>query len=200
MLKNNKSHQILILSSIIILTIFFGGTSCKKKSVPKPRGYFRIDLPEKEYQLFDSTCPYTFEYPVYSKIVPDSGYNTEPCWINILYPAYNANIHVSYKKIDNNLNDMIEDAHKLVYKHTIKADAINEEMFRNYGEKVYGILYDIHGDAASSLQFWLTDSTNNYLRGALYFMVEPEPDSLAPVIAFIKEDITHMIETMNWKK
>jgi len=95
---------------------------------------------------------------------------------------------------------MVEDAHSLVYKHTIKADAINEEMFQNSEKNVFGVLYDIHGDAASSVQFWLTDSTDHYLRGALYFMVEPAEDSLAPVIAFIKKDIIHLIETMNWKK
>ncbi len=198
--KNDSIPTILFLLTLLLLGSMFGGTACKKQIFPKPRGYFRIDLPQKNYQLFDSVCPYSFEYPVYSRIEADIDLNTEPCWINIFYPAYNANIHISYKKIYNNLDEMIEDAHTLAYKHTIKADAINEEMFQNPEEKVFGILYDIQGDAASSTQFWLTDSTNHYLRGALYFMVEPAEDSLAPVIAFIKDDIIHLIETMSWKE
>lgn len=193
--KKTYFHIILILSLAGILC----HTGCKEKNIPKPHGYFRIDLPAKQYHLFDSAYPYSFEYPVYSKIVPDSGYNTEPYWINVKYPGYNANIHISYKMINNNLSDMTEDAHKLAYKHTIKADAINEEMYQNYEQDVYGILYDIRGNTASSVQFWLTDSTKHYLRGALYFMAEPEEDSLAPVIDFIRDDITHMIETMKWK-
>ena len=178
MKKNNSTLTILFLLIFIILGNLFGGTACKKQAVPKPRGYFRIDLPQKNYQLFDSACPYSFEYPVYSRIAADTDFNTELCWINIFYPAYNANIHISYKQIINNLDEMVEDAHVLAYKHTIKADAINEEMFQNPEKKVFGILYNIHGDAASSAQFWLTDSTNHYLRGALYFMVEPAEDSL----------------------
>jgi len=200
MKKNNRISTILFLLTLLILGSLFSGTACKKQTFPKPRGYLRIDLPQKNYRLFDSVCPYSFEYPVYSRIEADTDFNTEPCWINIFYPAYNAKIHISYKQIYNNLDEMVEDAHVLAYKHTIKADAINEEMFQNPEKNVFGILYDIHGDAASSAQFWLTDSTDHYLRGALYFMAEPAEDSLAPVIAFIKEDIIHLIETLNWKE
>ncbi len=195
-----KISGIPVLFISFLLAFLLSGSACKKQTIPKPHGYFRIDLPQKNYRLFDSACHYTFEYPFYSKITADTDLNSEPCWINISYPEYNANIHISYKQVNGNLEEMIEDAHVLVYKHTIKADAINEDFYQNEENRVYGILYDIRGDAASSVQFWLTDSTYHYLRGALYFMTEPDEDSLAPVIAFIKEDIVHLIETVNWKK
>ncbi|MCK5169644.1 MAG: gliding motility lipoprotein GldD, partial [Bacteroidales bacterium] len=114
-------------------------------------------------------------------------------------PDLNGKIHISYKTIDNNLNQILEDTRKLVYKHTIKADAINEKMFIKPEKKVYGILYEIEGNAASPMQFFLTDSINHYLRGALYFNVEPNKDSLAPVLDFVREDIIVLIESFEWK-
>ncbi len=183
--------------AIIGLIILSG---CKRKYTPKPRGYFRIDLPEKEYQKLDSFYPYKFEYPEYAIIKRDSSSVSEKYWINIEYPDLNGKIHISYKAINNNnLSQILEDTRKLVYKHTIKADAINEKMFIKPEKKVYGILYEIEGNAASSMQFFLTDSTNHYLRGALYFNVEPNKDSLAPVLDFVKEDIIVLIESFEWR-
>jgi gliding motility-associated lipoprotein GldD len=179
---------------LVIFSIFvFSG--CKKKYTPKPRGYYRIDLPEKEYQKLEGDYPYTFIYPVYTLIKKDSS----KYWINIEYPEVNGIIHISYLPIKNNLNQIIEDTRKLAYKHTIKADAINERMFIKPEKGVYGILYEIEGNAASSVQFFLTDSINHYLRGALYFNIEPNRDSLAPVLDFVKEDITALIESFEWK-
>jgi len=181
----------------IIGLIILGG--CKRKYTPKPRGYFRIDFPEKKYQKLDSFYPYKFEYPKYVIITQDSSSVSEKYWINIEYPDLNGKIHISYKAIDNNLNQILEDTRKLVYKHTIKADAINEKMFIKPEKKVYGILYEIEGNAASSMQFFLTDSINHYLRGALYFNTEPNKDSLSPVLDFVREDIIVLIESFEWK-
>ena len=182
--------------TIIGLLILSG---CKKKYTPKPRGYFRIDLPEKKYQKLDSIYPYKFEYPIYTIIKNDNSSLSEEYWINIEYPKLNGKIHVSYKTINNNINQILEDTRTLAYKHSIKADAIHEKMFIKPEKKVYGILYEIEGNAASSMQFFLTDSIKHYLRGALYFNVEPNKDSLAPILDFVKEDIIVLIESFEWK-
>ena len=174
-------------------------SGCKRNYTPKPRGYFRIDLPEKNYTHFDTTFPYTFDYPVYTKVTEDKTKAAEKYWINIEYPGLNGKIHISYKDINNNIEQILEDTRKLAYKHTIKADAINERMFIKPEKNVFGILYEIEGNAASSVQFFLTDSTDHYLRGALYFNVAPNKDSLAPILNFVKEDIIRMIESLEWK-
>lgn len=180
----------------IILIII---TSCQKEYTPRPRGYFRIDLPEKNYGESPDILPYSFEFPTKSLIVRNRKEEIQQYWINIEYPQYKATIYISYKEIDNNLNEYINDSREFVYKHTIKADAILEDVFINDVKKVYGIKYDIKGNAASNTQFFITDSTHNFIRGALYFSVTPNKDSIAPVLAYINEDIVHLIETFEWK-
>jgi gliding motility-associated lipoprotein GldD len=191
-MRSRHYHMINLLLVLLLL-------ACQQSNTPKPRGYLRIDFPAKEYVLFDSVCPYAFEYPTYGKIVPDTDYNTEPCWINIEFPDFDGKIHISYKDVNQNLNDFIEDSRTLTYKHTIKADAIKETVYTNPERAVYGILYDIKGNAASSLQFYLTDSNAHFVRGSLYFNVQPDQDSLAPVISFFREDIIHLVESFAWK-
>ena len=182
---------------LLLPAVLLTASSCSN-GTPKPRGHFRIDLPEKEYTLFDSICPFTFEYPVYGTIASEPGL-TNPCWFNIEFGQYSGKIHLSYIRVADNLSQLTEDAHKLAYKHTIKADAINERYWENPQKRVYGTLYYIAGNAASSLQFYLTDSTDHYLRGALYFNATPEKDSLKPVIDFFSEDVIHLVETLEWK-
>ncbi len=182
---------------IIILTvIIFGSFSCGKSYSPKPNGYFRIDFPEKKYIKYNNDYPYKFEIPDYS-IVED--YNKDSAWINIFYPKNKAKIHLTYKQINNNVSSYLEDTRNFVYKHTIKADAISETPYLNYKSNVYGILYDIKGNAASAINFFVTDSSTHFLRGALYFNTRPNKDSLAPVISFIRDDIVHLMETLEWK-
>jgi gliding motility-associated lipoprotein GldD len=174
-------------------------TGCHKNYTPKPRSYFRIDFPEKKYVSYHSEgCPYSFEVPVYAKVVPFEGRMAEPCWINIEFPGYKGVLHITYKTISNNLSSYVEDIHTLAYKHSIKADDIIEKPFYYPERKVNGILYDIRGNTASSLSFFVTDSTRNFLSGALYFNVIPNKDSLAPVIQFFSADVQHLIETINW--
>jgi gliding motility-associated lipoprotein GldD len=187
------------------LYFFFGLilflNSCGSDYMPKPRGYFRIDFPKKEYRPFDTTFPFTFEYPVYAGISADSSKMAEPYWFNIRYKPFNAQLHISYKVIRGNLETYLEDAHVLVNKHIPKANAISQKQYVNASEKVYGLVYEIKGtDAASAYQFYLTDSTKNFVRGALYFNMVPNNDSLSPVILFLKSDIEHMINTFRWKK
>lgn len=180
---------------IFVLTI-----SCHQDYVPKPHGYFRIDFQEKKYHSFDSTAlPYKFDIPDYGKALPDHDRLAEPYWINLKVPAHKAEVHISYKKVEKNLAKLLEDSRTLAYKHTIKADAINERIFINPEKKVYGTIYMIDGNAASPLQFYLTDSTKNFLRGALYIREVPNIDSLRPVIDFLTPDVIRLIETTEWK-
>ena len=182
-----------------ILFIFIASCSNKNQTTPKPRGYFRIDLPKKQYQDLQINCPYSFKYPEYAEIIQDPGQDGNPCWINIHIPRFKGNIHISYKNIKNNIKQYTEDSRKLAYKHTLKAEAIKEEMHKAPERNVYGILYKIKGDVASPMQFFVTDSTRHFLRGSLYFRTEPNKDSLAPIVKFIEEDIKHLIETLHWK-
>lgn len=184
----------------VIITSFF--LSCKNEYTPKPKGYFRIDFPENEYVYFKNEFPYSFEFSKFAEI---DIYNRDSLWINIEYPQYMAKIHISYKVIDNkaensNIFKYLEESRKLVYKHTIKADAIGEIPWIDTEKKVYGILYDIKGNAASPINFVLTDSTDHFFRGALYFFVEPNKDSLAPVVEYIRKDIIRLIESFEWEE
>jgi len=203
-----KSLQISLINrraftvGYMVLLIFLS-ISCEPNYTPLPPAYFRIDLPEKEYQIFDSIYPYRFVYPTYGKIVPDTHSNAEPWWANISFPEFNATLHLSYKSIndENSLNTYIEDGRNFVNRHIPKASGFQEKLFNNEENDVYGILYEIHGkEAASPLQFFVTDSTKHFLRGSLYFNTTPNNDSLAPVIDFLKHDIQIMIESMEWTR
>ena len=181
---------------IVFLAMLF---SCKPTYYPKTHGYIRTDYPKKEYRLFDSAYPYTFEIPVYSKIDRDSSYGAEKYWSDWNFPEFKATVFISYKIIKNNLNEYEEDTRKLVYKHTIKAAEIEPIIWNNEDENVYGILYDIRGNVASQVQFYLTDSIKHFVRGSFYFNCIPNKDSLAPSLKFLRKDIDRMIETFKWK-
>jgi gliding motility-associated lipoprotein GldD len=169
-------------------------------TMPRRKGYFRIALPEKQYTTYSEECPFTFEYPVYAKVVKDTEPGAQPCWLNVVYPAFHAKLYLSYKVVNGNLDKYLEESRSFAVKHEVKASAINEKDWTNASAKVYGLIYDIEGNAASNMQFYLTDSTTNFIRGALYFYSIPNKDSLAPVVNFLKEDIVHMVETFHWKK
>ncbi|MFW6222052.1 MAG: gliding motility lipoprotein GldD [Bacteroidota bacterium] len=184
---------------LMLLLFFLGLFACKESFTPKPLGYHRVEFPEKSYQAYEGDCPFRFQYPDYAELRPDKGKKAEPCWMNMEFPGYQGTVHISYKKINNNLDEYIEDSRNFAYKHSVKADAINEKRIYKPGDDVYGLVYNIEGDAASSLQFFLTDSSRHFIRGALYFRTEPNKDSLRPVIQFFSKDIHYMIETFSWK-
>ena len=184
---------------LLIIAVFLA-FSCKRKVNPKPLAYFRMSFPEHEYQTYNTdTCPYTFEYPVYSNITMANDIEYHPCWIDINFPQYKAHIHITLRKIDNNLDSLLEDSHTLVYKHVIKADAIEARDYADDSLHVFATIFDIEGNAASPLQFRITDSTKFFVHGSLYFRVRPNSDSLAPAVDFAKKDVIHLIETWKWK-
>jgi len=192
-------HFKWLIATIVALSILAAFSACSRPSIPKPRGYFRIDFPEKTYKPFASAFPYRFMYPDYGYIEPDPSAIAEKYWINIHFPKHKARIHLSYKDARGRLDSLIEDTYKLTYKHVQKADGINERIFSNDSAKVYGILYQVKGNAASSWQFYVTDSSRHFLRGALYFSATPNKDSLAPAIDFFGQDLIYLMETVRWK-
>ncbi len=184
--------------SFVLLIIFL--TACGKSSVPRPYGYFRVDLPSHTYVHYSSVdIPYVFDKSDIA-IINTHSVDNKKFWIDIFYPQLNATIYCSYFKIDNNLNELSEDSRKFVYQHTVRADGISEKVFNNPEKEVYGILYELKGNTASSTQFVLTDSVKHFLRGALYFDNVPNKDSIAPMNDFIKKDIVRLMESLEWKK
>lgn len=196
-----KSIQVLLF---FLLCFLF---ACNTNYVPKPRGYPRIEFPEKAYIAFDpADCPFSFEYPVYANITRDSlhldAIMEDPCWLNISIPSLLGTIHMSYKKLGerNKLEDLLDDTHFMTFKHVVKAEFIDQGYISNRENDLYGLYYEVGGNAASPFQFYLTDSLSHFVRGALYFYTTPNADSLKPVIEFVRKDIDHLISTFHWKQ
>jgi gliding motility-associated lipoprotein GldD len=189
------------LLSILCLLNAFSLCGCMGNTdySPKKQGYFRIALPERKYVTYKAECPFVFDYPEYADISRDSGAGAHSCWLNLVFPRFRCNVYMSYLTIDTNLQAYTEECRKFILKHEIKASEINERDVVNRNDKIYGKIFDIEGNAASNMQFYLTDSTQNFIRGALYFYAVPNKDSLEPVVTFVKEDINHLIETFRWR-
>lgn len=185
--------------AMLVVALLILSSSCKDSYTPKPTGYLKISYPEKAYAIYSDQEFYQFEIPAYSVVEIDSGPRSEDGWVNVQIPQLNGTIHLSYKAVDGQLNALITDCRELVYKHTVKAHGIEETPFIHRDQKRFGMVYDLKGDVASAVQFFITDSTDHFLRGSLYFNTRPNRDSLNPVIEFMREDILHMIETTQWK-
>lgn len=198
----NKGSDLGKVVSIVFLmaTLGLGLISCEEEAyTPKPRSFFRIDLPHHEYQQSELSCPFTFEYST-SSIVNTKETEGQPCWFNLLYPKLNATVHFTYFDVDqDSIFKYAEDARSFAMKHTVKADDIEESIIYDTSANIYGTIYDFEGSVASNYQFFITDSTQHFLRGAMYFNALPNPDSLAPAEAYIKQDLLHLIESFSWK-
>ncbi|WP_133274195.1 gliding motility lipoprotein GldD [Hymenobacter radiodurans] len=190
--------------SAVLLFVGASLTSCTSSGgdyTPKPKGYNRIDLPPHTYQQLPSGRPYTFEYSQHARILRDSSYLAQPNWINIYYPKLGANVQITYTNVQQNpklYNKMMEDARKLTSKHQIKASAIDESIMQTpSGMKV--AVFELAGDVPSQFQFYTTDSTKHFFRGALYFPIATANDSLAPIIDYVKKDIVQMLNTLKYQ-
>ena len=192
-----KRSRLLVISIMtVIITVISSGCS---NDVPRPRGYFRIELPEKNYVKFDNdSFPYLFDY-AYVATLERKATKDEPYWVDVVYPRLNARIYCSYKHVDSNFREVNEDARSFVYKHTIKADDITEQPYVDDSAKVYALLYELKGNTASAIQFVATDSVKHFFRGALYFNNTPNQDSVAPVREYIREDIIRLLESLRWR-
>lgn len=196
-MKTNK--PIVLIATLIIALI---AVSCENESsyLPKPRGYFRIDLPEKAYSKVDTIEKYSFECPQYALVTPDPYSPEEKNWVNVEMPQFKGSIHLTHKPVDGNLGEYLEDVHTMVTKHLQKANGVRDSLIANDEHHVYGLFIEMDGKGvATPMQFYLTDSTRNFVRGALYFNFKPDNDSMQPVINFIREDIDHIINTFEWK-
>ena len=201
MKKNNYSF---ITSPLFLSLLVFVLFSCNSPYVPKPKGYYTIPLPKKEYRVFNEPgYPYTFEYPVYAEIKKDSSFFGEapenPWWINMNFLQFKGRLYITYKSVGKNAIDkLVNDAFNMTNKHTVKASAIDDSLIST-PNNIHGMFFKVNGDVATANQFFLTDSTTHFLRGALYFETTPNQDSLRPVNDFLVTDIQHLIASFKWK-
>lgn len=209
------------LRLFVCLISFFFFTGCNSPFTTKKTGYFRIDFPERAYRSFDEPgYPYSFQYPVYAEIARDSTYfdTGDPYWINIDFPSFNGKVFMSYKQVGgysiykvktpdgkykdsasvNEFAKLVNDAYNLSYKNDIKAYSIEDSVMHT-PLGLSGVYFSLSGNVATAHQFFLSDTTKHFLRGALYFNVAPNEDSLAPVNRFLQVDLKHIINTMEWK-
>ncbi len=200
-MKNQLKAKSVFIAFYSMLCLY----SCNSNYTFKPRGYYKIDFPEKEYQEFNQPgYPFSFEYPTYATIAKDTSFFEEkpenPYWLNIDFPQLSGRIYISYKEVGkNNIDSLVNDAFTMSYKqHTYKATAI-EPMALITANNISGIYFTLSGNTATANQFFLTDSTKNFIRGALYFDATPNEDSLSTVNAFLKKDLEHLINTLKWK-
>jgi gliding motility-associated lipoprotein GldD len=187
-----KTPAVAGVAFILLVCVACGGTY-----TPKPRAYMRIDLPtSKDYRVFDSLpYPYTFEYPAYSRITPDA----QKYWLNVEFPAQNSTVYLSYNS-NISLDSNIAAALFFVEKHFAKSTGIEQISYNDFDNRVFGTVFYIKGrDVASTMQFYLTDSTRRFIRGSFYINARPNNDSLSPVIDLIQDDIRHLIQTFRWK-
>ncbi len=203
MIRITRKHFPWLYCAIVILSLSL--FSCNSDySVGKKKGYFRISFPEKKYQLFNQPgYPYTFEYPVYANVIRDTTFFEDKAgdwWINIDIPRFEGRIHVSYKPInaENSFDSLVSDGFKMAFKqHVDVSTGINDSLMQT-PNGVEGIYFSLGGNTATANQFFLTDSTRHFLRGALYFNAAPNADSLGIVNEFLKEDLKHLINTLRW--
>ena len=190
----------------IFLATIIGGVavmavSCNRDFLPKPLGYNRIDLPAAEYRTSPDSLPYQFEYSQHAKLLDDTSAISERYWVEIYYPTLKANIHLTYKELHRDrklLQEFLNDAYTLTAKHQIKSSGIDEVIIVTPSKKT-AVIAELEGEVPSQFQFVMTDSTENFLRGALYFNTKVANDSLAPAIEFMKKDIMHLINSLSWK-
>ena len=169
--------------------------SCKDEVLPKPKAMLRLDYPTAEYTQTVSDCVYTFDQNTLSNIKAN-----EDCSLVLDYPMMNGSIYLTYKPVKNNLDTLLVDAQKLSYEHVVKADNIVEQPFINQEDGVYGMFYEVSGNAASQSQFYVTDSINHFVTGSLYFYAKPNYDSILPAAMYLQNDIRRIMESLRWKK
>ena len=178
----------LLVSAIFLM-------SCGEETLPKPKGYLSLEYPEKTYKKENLNKPYTFEIAQIAKAK-----NLPKNWMKVEYPSLKASVDITYRPIEGNLRELLIESEKLVFEHAIKADQITAPVeYANPNAKVYGSLYQILGNAASQVQFHATDSSKHFLKGSLFFYTKPNYDSILPAVEYIKKDMIHMMETLEWK-
>jgi gliding motility-associated lipoprotein GldD len=196
-IKNHSGKPLVFVVALMVILI-----SCEQNYLPKPLGYNRLELPAKEYRSLPDSLPFNFEYSTSAKLLDDTTAISERYWIEIYYPTLKSNIHITYKSLGNDqklLKEFLNDAYVLTSKHQVKAYSIDEVISKTPSGKT-AVIAELQGEVPSQFQFTITDSSKHFLRGALYFNTRVNNDSLAPAIEFMKKDIMHMINTLEWQK
>lgn len=200
-LQNLRFSSALRTWSAGFFLIIFFLVSCSRDYQPKPKGYNRLTLPPLQYQMSPDSLPYQFEYSTHARLLRDSSWFSEKHWVEIYYPELKANIHITYKRLNNReefLKELLDDSYNLTSKQQIKASGIDELITVTPSGKT-AVIAEISGEVPSQFQFTMTDSSRNFLRGALYFNTRVQNDSLAPAIDFMKKETLHFINTLQWK-
>jgi gliding motility-associated lipoprotein GldD len=182
------------LAIFVLLIVIFSVFSCKDEVFPKPSSYLRLDYPEAKYVNFENQCPFAFEMNSDAVIKGDQN-----CGFAISYPKMKATIYLTYKPVNKDINLLLRDAQKLTYEHVIKADDILEQPYLNPSKKVYGMFYQVDGNAATNSQFYVTDSIKHFVTGSVYFYAKPNFDSVMPAASYIRNDMQRLMETLKWK-
>lgn len=180
-----------IIEGVVLLFLF---AACSEPPVPKPKAMLRLEYTPQEYSGTSLPCPFQFEMNTRATLQSEAD-----CSFVMQYPEMNANIFFTYKEVDNDLDKLLRDAQKLTYEHVVKADNITEQPFVNEKERVFGMFYNIEGNAASQTQFYLTDSIRHFVTGSLYFEARPNYDSVLPAAHYLGKDIRTIMETLRWE-
>ncbi|WP_320816218.1 gliding motility lipoprotein GldD [Flavobacterium sp.] len=187
-MKFNYLHKLLLVPFSFLLC------SCGDEPIPKPNCQLSLEYPSASYDKLASKCNFEFDVNTLSEVS-----FKENCALEVNYSKMKATLYLTYKPVDNNIEKLLRDAQKLTYEHVIKADDIIEQPFVNSDTKVYGMFYEVGGNAATNIQFYVTDSTKNFITGSLYFYSKPNFDSILPAANYIKADVRKIMETMKWK-
>ncbi len=183
-------HSILLY---LVLAVLF--TSCKDEVLPKPKAMLKLEYPTAKYQIAGEDCIYSFDQNSLSTLKEN-----KDCSLVLDYPMMKGSIYLTYKPVTDNLDTLLIDAQKLSYEHVVKADNIVEQPFINDEDRVYGMFYEVSGNAASQSQFYVTDSTNHFVTGSLYFYAKPNYDSILPAAMYLQNDIRRIMESLRWKE
>ncbi|MFC5193963.1 gliding motility lipoprotein GldD [Bizionia hallyeonensis] len=190
--------------SVIIIILAITISACGNDTLPKPAAHLRLEYPKADYKRLEAGFPFTFEKNEFAAEIKARtiGNDSGSYGIDLMYPALKGTIYLTYKPINNNkerLLTLLKDAQGFTQEHTVKADEIAEQLYENKERKVYGMFYEVGGNAASQSQFYVTDSTSHFLTGSLYFYAKPNFDSILPAAKYLQKDIQHIMETVTWK-
>ena len=181
---------LFVLFSTLVLT------SCQDDVLIKPKAQLSLDYAKANYKDFESDCDYSFEKNEWALLK-----KKKDCGLNLYYPKMKATLYITYQKVNKtNLTSLLKDAQKLTYDHAQKAESIPEQPFVNPDKKVYGMFYMLNGNAATQAQFYITDSVHHFVSGALYFEAKPNFDSIYPAVVYLRNDMRHIMESMEWGK
>jgi gliding motility-associated lipoprotein GldD len=186
-----------------LLTLFSCGSASQEENtaMPRPKGFPAMDIPPHQYQNLEKGHPFSFELSRFAEVKKDTFALAEPHWMYIYYPRWDAFIQLTYKSVEGDrkrLDKMIRDSYVLASKHQMKANRIEDAILTTRDGRKATVI-ELEGEVATPFQFFATDSTTHFLRGAVYLNTATKNDSLAPVIRYLKEDAIHLIQTLRWK-